>query len=104
MLPYQRRMMAACIFAFSFIFFYEARGKHLFDVWGEPPVAGGALDHFWQQTITGCIVLALGGVLLFVLRNRDEKFRYSLQELMVVYLGVGLLIGTLVVSWMHVNP
>lgn len=104
MLPYQRRIFAICIFAFSFILFYEARGKRLLDVWGEAELNGGSMDHFWQQVTTGSIVLAMGALLLVLLRNREKPVPFAWLELAAYCLGLGLLIGTLAISWMHVKP
>ena len=104
MLPYQRRVLAACVFAFTFILYYEARGKRLLDVWNEADLSGGTLDHFWQQVTMGSIVLSMGLLLLVLLRNREKPVPFAWLELAAYCLGLGLLIGTLVVSWMHVNP
>jgi hypothetical protein len=103
-LPYQRRVLAACIFAFTFILYYEARGKRLLDVWGEAELHGGSLDHFWQQVAMGSIVLAMGVLLLVLLRNREKPAAFAWLEMAAYCLGFGLLIGTLAISWMHVNP
>lgn len=102
MRPLQRRILAFCVFALTFNLFYEARGKRLLDIWREGS-GSPSVEVFKQHALTGAIVLLLGGTLLFVLRRSDEKFQYSLAELVWFCLGLGLLIGTLVISWLHVS-
>lgn len=103
MRPFQRRMLAFCIFALTFNLFYEARGKRLLDIWHETGGGSPSMDVFKQHAVTGLFVLLMGGSLLFLLRRNDEKIQYSLAELVCFALGLGLLIGTLVVSWMQVS-
>lgn len=98
---YQRRFFALAIFAFSFIFFFEARGRRLLSPFGsEEPVAGAAqYMHYWQQVSIGTFVLVLGGLLLVLLRRRERTAPYPVLELVAYALGLGVLIGTAYVSW-----
>ncbi|HEY3324634.1 MAG TPA: hypothetical protein VGP72_29550 [Planctomycetota bacterium] len=111
MTPYQRRALAAAIFAFTFILFYEARGERLIshepiDVGTDFPVerdAGtappAAVANFRQQIEIGVFVLALGSVLLVVLRRKGQRLDIPVGEWVAYALGLGILIGTAVVSW-----
>jgi len=96
-------MLALCVFALTFILFYEARGKRLMNLWKESASDAPSFDTFLQHALTGGIVLVLGGSLLFLLRRSDETIQYSNGEKVFLALGLGLLLGTLFVSWLHVK-
>lgn len=101
MTPYQRRFFALSIFALSFIFFYEARGQRL--------VGGGKLEEevlrvaeypqYWQHVSIGCFVLFLGTVLIVLFHRANKQKAPTRLELAIYALGLGILIGTAVVSW-----
>ena len=99
-------MLAICIFAMAFIFFYEARGVRLVQFGGDSDVVGGvALEtHFWHQVFVGGFVLALGVVLLAVLRRPGQTdARWTAAECWAYALAMGILIGTALVSWFRVH-
>ena len=99
-------MFAVCIFAMAFIFFYEARGVRLVQFGGDADVVGGiSLEaHFWHQVIVGGFVLALGAVLLAVLRRPGQTdAKWTAGECWAYALAMGILIGTAVVSWLRVH-
>ena len=100
MKPFQRRCLAACIFALAFILFYEARGQRLVGFSSEPP--GAALQGFWEQIGLGSFVVVIGAILIFKLRPSTQVVSIPGAELAVYALGLGLLIGTALVSWTHV--
>src|ERR1051326_696286 len=101
MLPLQRRTFAICIFAFSFILFYEARGQRLLDLYNEAVPEGSAAleDHFWTQVSMGAFVLVVGTFLIFVLRRKGQRLELGRGELAAYALAVGILFGTAFVSW-----
>ena len=94
--PLQRRVLALCIFALAFIFFYEARGMRLIMLGGESDISGGQslLSHYWHQVGVGAFVLVLGVLLLAVLRRPGQKLSLTATECMAYALGIGILIGT----------
>jgi hypothetical protein len=98
---YQRRFFALAIFAFSFIVYYEARGRRLLSPFGgEERVADAAWQaHYWQQVSIATFVLVLGGLLFVLLRRRSRTTPYPVPELIAYALGLGVLIGTAYVSW-----
>lgn len=96
-------MLALCVFSLTFILFYEARGKRLVNLWKEGSSEAPSFDVFTQHALLGVIVMLLGGSLLFLLRRSDETIQYGKGEKTVLALGFGLLVGTLIVSWMHVR-
>ena len=60
--------------------------------------------HFWEHTSAGLFVLAIGSMLLFVLkRSSPQKPPVSFVELSILALGFGVLIGTLLISWHAVD-
>ena len=104
MSPYQRRAFAACIFALAFIFFYEARGERLISVGDneQQPANASLKEHYWESIGAGVFVVALGAILLFTLRRSDRIVRFSSTELCLFALGVGVLLGTAIVSWVRI--
>lgn len=106
MSPSQRRTFAACIFAMAFIFCYEARGTRLILWGGGADVSGGLsrVSHFWHQVGVGAFVLAIGALLLAVLRRPGQTdSKWSAAECWAYALGLGVLIGTALVSWLRVR-
>ena len=101
----QRRFFAACIFLFSFIFYFESRGERLIPIGiRETPVSGPELNaHFWQHIGIGTFILMMGIILLIVLRRPEQKLEIPRGELMAFALGIGILIGTAIVSWVQIN-
>jgi hypothetical protein len=105
MTNYQRRFFALSIFAFSFIFFYEARGTRL--------VGGGKVEEhllniagmtqYWEQVATGGFVLFMGVVLMIVLHRPNPKNKVPPLELAIYALALGLLIGTAYVSRLWIS-
>jgi len=103
MTNYQRRFFALSIFAFSFIFFYEARGRRL--------VGGGKVDEqllnfagytqYWEHVATGGLVLFLGTILMVLLHRPNQRNQLARCELLVYALALGILIGTAYVSWLR---
>lgn len=104
MIPMQRRTLAACIFALAFILFYEARGHRLISfesaTSGDPRAA--AEKHYWEQTGAGLFVLALGTLLIVALRRKGQALEIPRLELAVYALALGVLLGTVFVSWSYV--
>ena len=96
--PGQRRVIWACIFAMTFVFWYEASGVPL--VWQEnipEPLQGReALRNYWDNFGYGFLFLLLGAVLTFVLQHRgvDEKSRYHAIDWVALSIGLGMLAGT----------
>jgi hypothetical protein len=103
MRPMQRRTLALCVFALTFNLYYEARGSRLFNAWGESAPQRPPMELFTEQAVTGTMILALGVVLLAVLRRQGENAEFSGAELGCYCLGLGILVGTLIVSWTHVS-
>jgi hypothetical protein len=106
MSPLQRRTFAICIFAMAFIFFYEARGTRLIFFGGDADVSGGVslVSHYWHQISVGAFVLAIGALLLAVLRRPGQSdAKWTAGECWAYALGVGILIGTALVSWLRVK-
>ena len=106
MSPYQRRTFAICIFALAFIFFYEARGTRLLVFGGDADVSGGLslASHYWHQISVGAFILAVGALLLAVLRRPGQTdAKWTAGECWAYALGMGVLIGTALVSWMRVR-
>jgi hypothetical protein len=102
MTNYQRRFFALSIFAFSFIFFYEARGRRF--------VGGGKVEEellnvagstqYWQHVTAGGLVLFLGSMLMVLLHRPNPGNQVARLELVAYALGLGVLIGTAYVSWL----
>jgi len=103
--PVQRWTLALCIFAMAFIFFYEARGERLIRWQNEsaPPTGALLVDHYWQQTSIGTAFLVMGTLLMVVLRRPGKKVVFSKLELTAYALGIGVLLGTAVVSYMRMH-
>jgi len=102
MTTYQRRFFALSIFAFSFIFFYEARGRRLVGggkVQAELLHAAGSTQ-YWQHLATGGLVLFLGSMLMVLLHRRNQSNQLAPLELLVYVLGLGILMGTAYESWL----
>jgi uncharacterized membrane protein len=99
--PLQRRTLAICIFALSYILFYEARGQRLVEIFQEEtPARGEALrEHYWAQTSMGAFVLVIGTFLICALRRKGQVVEIGQIELAVYALALGMLLGTAVVSW-----
>jgi len=103
MTNYQRRFFALSIFAFSFIFFYEARGLRL--------VGGGKVDEqllnvagytqYWEHVATGSLVLFLGAIIMVLLHRPNKSNKPAKLELAIYALAVGILMGTAYVSWLR---
>ncbi|MGD0092340.1 MAG: hypothetical protein ABSE73_20685 [Planctomycetota bacterium] len=103
MTPYQRRFFSLAIFAFSFIFFYEARGQRLLGggkVEGDVLITGG-YEQYWQHAAIGCFVLFLGTVLIVLFHKANKRPAPTRLELAAYALGLGVLIGTAVTSWLR---
>jgi hypothetical protein len=102
MKPYQRRFLAGCIFALAFILFFEARGQRLVGRWEENP-PGTVVQGYWEHIGLGAVVVAIGAILILTLPLSESRLPIPKVELGVYALGLGLLIGTAVVSWTHVR-
>jgi hypothetical protein len=101
MLPIQRRTIAACVFALSFILFYEARGQRLiaYETESHSEARALAVKNYSEQTGAGLFVLVLGALLIVTLRRKGQSLQIPRWELTVYALALGLLLGTAVVSW-----
>ena len=92
----QRRTLWACLFAMTFIFWYEASGVPL--VWqANIPVkldGEAARSHFGQQMGIGAAFLFLGAVLSIVLRAKEPREPYLLGDWVALVLALGMLAGT----------
>ena len=102
---FQRRFFAFCIFALSFIMFFEARGERLvtWEQSAELPASASLQQEYWDHVGGGAFVLALGGLLIVCLRRKDVIVPYTFMELSAYALGLGVLIGTAIMSWVRIS-
>jgi hypothetical protein len=98
---YQRNTLAICIFAFAFIILYEARGERLVS-WDAQPAAP-SMQHYWEQVTAATAILGIGVLLIAGFMRVSTHVPFSHLELAAYALGIGLLIGTAVVSWSRVR-
>lgn len=106
MTPGQRRVLWACVFAMTFVFWYEASGVPL--VWQEnmpEPLKGAeAWQHYWDNVGYGSLFLVLGTILTFVLHRRrgeeKEAAPYHAVDWVALSIGMGALVGT---AWRSYN-
>jgi hypothetical protein len=101
MKPYQRRIMAICIFAFAFILLFEARGQRL--VSWDAPNAPPSTQEYWEHVLAAAIIVAMGATLTVGLSRASTHEPYTRWELAAYALGIGILIGTAIVSWTSVR-
>ena len=101
----QRRTLAACVFAFAFILFYEARGERLvtFENTSQQDSGAAVEQHFWEQCTAGTFVLLLGALLIATLRRPSRPVVIPPIEIAIYAVAIGILLGTAVVSWTVVN-
>ncbi len=106
MTRYQRRALAAAVFAFTFILFFEARGRRLLTLTVTDEKLGDPVAlqaYFWQQIGMGATVLALGVLLLVTLRRQGQRLEFTRGEWIAFAAGLGILIGTAVSSWFQMR-
>ena len=91
----QRRAFWLCIFAMTFIFWYEASGHSLVRSENIPEklVGTAARHHFWSQISYGAMFLVMGIVLTILLRSRERHSPYQLLDWVSVTVGLGVLFG-----------
>jgi hypothetical protein len=102
MTPGQRRTLWLCVFALTFIFWYEARGAPLIQLWHSPPLplhGPAALARFWQHFAYGCFFLLFGALLTVLIRRKNQPAAYHWLDWLALAVGLGLLAGTAWVSY-----
>ena len=105
MTPGQRRFFWVCVFAMTFVFWYEAAGMPL--VWRgtivERMEPGALRAHFWQHLSYGGLFLFFGTGLTLALRKKDVPKPYHALDWAGLAAGLGILGGVLWHSWMVVR-